>query len=141
MACEIWMLVRVVVVGRPLSWSRPRYSAPDEVGPPVVAVGGGPTHIGAGRAEGPGKERGRRSHSLEAERRIPTQGRSDQRRRWLSLPLREAGVQLAVMGAGGRPVGSAAHLGAECNGAKCPGARWRAEHGIDTNCDTNQFRE
>ena len=50
-------------------------------------------------------------------------------------------MRLVVMGAGGRPIGAAAHLGAERNGAECPGARWRAEHGIDTNCDTNHFRE
>ena len=49
--------------------ARPRRSTPGEVGPPVVAVGGGPRHIGARRAEGPGRERGWRSYShLGAER-------------------------------------------------------------------------
>ena len=57
-----------------LPCARHRRSAPGEVGPPGAAVGGEPTHIGAGRAEGPGKERVRRSYSRGAERRIPTQG-------------------------------------------------------------------
>ena len=49
-----------------LPCARPRRSTPGEVGPPVVAVGGGPRHIGARRAEGPGRERGWRSARAEA---------------------------------------------------------------------------
>ncbi|MGD9934887.1 MAG: hypothetical protein AB7T37_14395, partial [Dehalococcoidia bacterium] len=39
----------------------PRRSGPGEAAPPVVVVGGGAAHIGAGRADGPGRERARRS--------------------------------------------------------------------------------
>ena len=62
-------------------------SMPGEVFPPVVVVGGETTHVAASRAEGPGKERGRRS-SIAFVAKRSRQGWSAAGR-WLPLP-REA---------------------------------------------------
>lgn len=72
----------------PCHRARRRRNAPGEARPPVVAVGGGPTHIGASRAEGPGRERCWRSSGdfrltigelFSRDGRRRTSERSDQR--------------------------------------------------------------